>query len=118
VSPSKPRRPCKAPGCPGLTSGKYCQLHVHLEQQDRRRWDLHRGNKVERGYGGSWERARGMKLRQDPLCFDCGRPAELVHHLRAIADGGERLDFENMVSLCVPCHGKRHGARKEVNDFK
>jgi 5-methylcytosine-specific restriction protein A len=111
MSPMKPRKPCKAPGCPGLTHAKYCEQHSHLEQRDRRRWDANRGNKVARGYGGSWERARLMKLSADPLCFDCGRAAELVHHIRAIADGGERLDFANLVSLCVPCHSKRHGVR-------
>jgi 5-methylcytosine-specific restriction protein A len=111
--PVKPRKPCSAPRCPGLTLERYCQQHEHLEKQDRREWDSRRGNKVERGYGGSWERARGMKLRQDPLCFNCGRPAELVHHVKPISDGGARLDMENMMSLCVPCHGKRHGARAE-----
>lgn len=68
---------------------------------------------MDRGYGGSWEKARAMFLRSSPLCYDCARPAELVHHIKPIADGGERLDFENMMALCVPCHGKRHGARAE-----
>jgi 5-methylcytosine-specific restriction endonuclease McrA len=54
-----------------------------------------------------------MFLNDSPLCFDCGRGATLVHHIKPISDGGERLDFDNMMSLCVPCHGKRHGARAE-----
>jgi 5-methylcytosine-specific restriction protein A len=113
MSPIKPRKPCAAPRCPGLTRTKYCDQHAHLDKQDKRRWDSRRGNKVERGYGGSWEKARGMFLRNNPLCYDCGRTAVLVHHIRPISDGGERLSFDNMRSLCVPCHGKRHGARAE-----
>jgi 5-methylcytosine-specific restriction protein A len=107
--PIKPRTPCKHPGCPGLASGKYCDQHAHLIQKDRKGWDARRGNKVERGYGGSWDAARAMFMRNNPLCYDCGRAAEMVHHIRPISEGGERLDFENLVSLCVPCHAKRHG---------
>lgn len=113
MSPLKTPRPCKVPLCAGLTHAKYCGQHQHLEAQDRKRWDARRGNKVERGYGGSWEQVRAMQLRAAPLCFDCARPAELVHHIKAISDGGERLDFDNLMSLCVTCHGKRHGARAE-----
>ena len=111
MSPSKPRKPCKAPRCPGLTSTKYCEAHAHLEKQDKRRWDANRGGKVERGYGGSWERARLMLLNSNPLCYDCGRAAELVHHIVPISAGGPRLDMDGLMSLCVPCHGKRHGVR-------
>lgn len=112
--PMKPGKPCAAPRCPKVTRSKYCSDHQHLEQQDRKRWDASRGNKVERGYGGSWEQARAMFLRSNSLCFDCARPAALVHHIRAIADGGERLDADNMMALCVPCHGKRHGSRGDM----
>jgi 5-methylcytosine-specific restriction protein A len=113
MSPSKPRKPCKAPGCPGLTSAKYCDQHAHLEKKDKARWDANRGNKVERGYGGSWDAARAMFMRSNPLCHDCGRAATLVHHVVPISEGGPRLDMDGLMSLCVPCHGRRHGARAE-----
>ena len=118
MTPMKPRHPCKAPGCPGLTHGKYCTVHEGLEKKDKARWDANRGGKVERGYGGSWERARLMFLNTNPLCYDCGRAAELVHHICAIADGGERLDAANMMALCVPCHGKGHGVRGDMIDAR
>jgi len=108
MSPSRPMKPCAAPRCPGLTSGKYCERHAHLEKQDRKRWDARRGNKVERGYGGSWSSAREMHLRANPLCHDCGRAATMVHHIKPISEGGGALDMDNLMSLCVPCHGKRH----------
>ncbi|HEX9849260.1 MAG TPA: HNH endonuclease [Candidatus Deferrimicrobium sp.] len=107
--PMKPRKPCKGPLCPGLTSTKYCDRHAHLEQQDKARWDARRGSAKERGYGGSWSAARLMHLRNSPLCYDCGRPATLVHHIVPISEGGPRLDMDGLMSLCVGCHGKRHG---------
>jgi hypothetical protein len=67
----------------------------------------------ERGYGGSWDAARAMFMRSNPLCHDCGRAATLVHHVVPISEGGPRLDMDGLMSLCVPCHGRRHGARAE-----
>lgn len=32
--PTKPKRPCKHPGCPRLTSGRYCELHAKLHIND------------------------------------------------------------------------------------
>ena len=111
MSPSKPMKPCKAPICPGLTHGKYCEKHEHLEKQDKARWDARRPGKVVRGYGGSWSDARLMHINANPLCYDCGRMATLVHHIVPISEGGPRLDMDGLMSLCVGCHGKRHGAR-------
>lgn len=107
--PVKPGKPCAAPRCPRVTTSKYCVDHAHLEKQDKARWDARRGNKVERGYGGSWGAARIMHLNANPLCFDCGRAAELVHHIVPISEGGPRLEMDGLMSLCVPCHAKRHG---------
>lgn len=28
--PKKSKKPCKHPGCPNLTDGKYCEEHKHL----------------------------------------------------------------------------------------
>lgn len=41
--PTKPKRPCKHPGCPRLTGGRYCELHAKLHINDRE-------NAFERGY--------------------------------------------------------------------
>jgi len=107
--PTKPRKPCKEPLCSGLTRTRYCDKHSDLEARDKRVWDTQRGNSVDRGYDWTWGKARAMFMRRNPLCFDCKGIAALVHHIKPISEGGERLDFENMMSLCVPCHGKRHG---------
>jgi len=109
VMPYKPRKPCKAPRCAGLTHARYCDKHQDLEKKELLERDARRERSVDRGYDWTWAKARVMFLNRNPLCFDCSRPATLVHHVKPIADGGERLDFENMVSLCVHCHGKRHG---------
>ena len=107
--PSKSRKPCASPRCPGLTHTRYCSAHAHLAVKDKAEWDARRGNSVERGYDWTWGKARAIFMRRNPLCFDCRGIAVLVHHIKPISEGGERLDFENMMSLCVPCHGKRHG---------
>lgn len=59
-----------------------------------------------------------MKLRENPLCEECERinlltSAVMVHHIIPIEDGGEPLDWENLMSLCDPCHCKKHSNAKE-----
>jgi len=34
------------------------------------------------------------------------KQADMVHHIVAIADGGDRLAYSNLLSLCWACHGK------------
>jgi len=57
----------------------------------------------------AWKRLRKQQLRAHPLCEDClqfgiVRPATDVDHVRALKDGGEPLDPENLASRCHPCH--------------
>ena len=70
-----------------------------------------------RGYDRRWRRLRAMWLRRHPLCQACadeGRvtPAELVHHVVAIEDGGARLDQANLESLCRRHHEAKHRRAK------
>ena len=50
-------------------------------------------------------------MAQYPLCGRCQmrglvKQADMVHHIVAIADGGDRLAYSNLLSLCWACHGK------------
>ena len=57
--------------------------------------------------------AKAAKRRDGFLCVHCAREgrtigAEVVHHVKAIKDGGEKLLLENTVSLCRICHESQH----------
>jgi 5-methylcytosine-specific restriction endonuclease McrA len=62
-------------------------------------------------YDTSWHVVRNAFLRSKPLCEQCGAPAEIAHHVVPLKEGGARLDPENLMALCVPCHGKIHGGK-------
>ena len=54
------------------------------------------------------------KVRDAWLCVHCRREgrtvaAEVVHHRKAISDGGEMLQLENLESCCRPHHESLHG---------
>ena len=65
-----------------------------------------------RGYDGAWKRVRAWFIRLHPLCAHCltkGRvtPVADVDHIVPIAQGGARLDADNLQSLCRPCHRRK-----------
>ena len=66
--------------------------------------DERRGSARKRGYDYRWEKVRSLHLANEPLCRMCSRPADLVDHITPIRDGGERLDDDNLQSLCRRCH--------------
>jgi len=81
------------------------------------RWsDAQRGTRQERGYDKTWLRLRAAKLAEDPLCERClaagqTQEAHEVHHKIPFQglDDPLRLDWDNLESLCRPCHrGVRH----------
>lgn len=108
--PTKPKRPCKYPGCANLTDGSYCDEHVKTARQNYERYA--RGYDSHERYGSAWRKIRGRYLAAHPLCEKCAEAgryvkAALVHHVRPIADGGTH-DEANLLSLCVSCHEKMH----------
>ena len=76
--PRKSKKPCKYPGCPNLTDGKYCEEHKLLCPD--------RPSAFKRGYGSKWQRVSRAYLRKHPLCVKClaeGRfvSATVVDHI-------------------------------------
>lgn len=66
----------------------------------------------QRGYDKRWEKLRNSYIKAHPLCVMCtamGRTteADLVDHIRPIAQGGARLDQQNLQSLCRTCHAAK-----------
>jgi 5-methylcytosine-specific restriction endonuclease McrA len=56
---------------------------------------------------------RKLKLASTPYCEECGSMHGLcVHHIIPLAEGGERLDIENLMTLCRECHDRKHGRIK------
>lgn len=72
-----------------------------------------RAGSTARGYDIDWQRTRKAHLQEHPLCEDClshGRTciAGQVHHvIKVTVDASKRLDRENLMSLCEPCHARR-----------
>jgi 5-methylcytosine-specific restriction protein A len=107
----RPKHQCRYGNCHELTDKTYCPEH---EKQVSRDYDKKRGNFRDRGYSSAWDKTRLLYLKEHPICEACeerGRfiPAKIVHHLKAVQDGGELLDFNNLRSLCNDCHENIHG---------
>lgn len=109
--PRKPKKPCRYPGCPKLTDGRYCEQHqkqMHHEYNTRER------DKEARNFYSStpWRKLRQAKLWQQPLCEECQRngritPATMVDHITPIKQGGAALCMANLQSLCWSCHSRK-----------
>jgi 5-methylcytosine-specific restriction protein A len=115
--PTKPKVPCKHPGCPNLVpSGtKYCDAHKALHPEEVR-------SAAGRGYGTEWRKASKKFLQAHPLCEKCqseGRvkAAEDVHHIKSPFFNGTYsrellLDEKNLMAVCKDCHAAIHGKTK------
>ena len=106
--PSKPKIPCKHPGCPELVvpGTKYCEKHKALHPEEVR-------SASSRGYGRGWQKASKAYLTSHPLCVNCmkeGRytKATLVDHI-VPHRSDEKLfwDQNNWQALCKRCHDKK-----------
>lgn len=114
--PRKPKRPCSHPRCPKLTDGRFCEEHQRQENKRYEKYD--RDPAVHRRYGRAWKRIRDRHIAEQPLCEMCkkqGRiiPAEEVHHIKPLSQGGTH-DDSNLMSLCKECHSEitaRKGGR-------
>jgi len=51
-----------------------------------------------------WKNARKFQLSSFPFCIECGKIADTVDHIKAIKDGGSKLDSSNLQSMCRICH--------------
>lgn len=110
--PAAPNRPCRAPGCPALVSGRlkkgYCEAHSELRSNWAKRDDK-AGSTTQRGYGHDWRKLRARILRRDRhLCQQClreGRVTEAtdVDHIVSKAAGGTDAEA-NLQSLCRDHH--------------
>ena len=114
--PYKPKRPCSFPDCPHLTHGRFCDEHAKAEAKRYERYD--RSPEVKKRYGRAWQVIRDRYISEHPLCEVCKRngkltPAEEVHHIKPLSQGGTNAE-DNLMSLCKVCHSEitaREGGR-------
>jgi len=111
--PSKSMHFCNRSGCNKLTNGRFCEEHMQEYDlkvaADSVKYNRYRGSANERGYDAEWRKVREGYLKQHPLCERCEKngkvvPATLVHHKKALSEGGDRLNADNFMSLCNACH--------------
>ncbi|GHU82187.1 restriction endonuclease [Clostridia bacterium] len=104
--PRKPKRPCQHPGCPKLSDGLFCEAHT---KENAREYEHYRRDPATRKrYGRAWKRIRDRYIATHPLCEQCQRegrltPAQEVHHIKPLTDGGTH-ETGNLMALCKPCH--------------
>lgn len=69
----------------------------------------------------TWRGFRAAYLLKNPLCVHCKQEgvlteATVVDHVVRIADGGAKLDENNMQSLCKKHHNRKSG--KESHGYR
>jgi len=67
-----------------------------------------------------WRSLRRYKIQINPLCEHCIKnddilvPAMEIDHIIAIKDGGQKLAYNNLQSLCRSCHSKKSVSEREA----
>lgn len=115
--PMKPKKPCKHPGCPKLTSGVYCEEHKEMHRADRK-------TSSQRGYDSRWRRARKRFLSVHPLCEQCKKngkliKANVVDHV--IPHRGDEVlfwDESNWQALCKNCHDSKTMTEDRYQEYR
>ena len=106
--PSKPKVPCRHPGCSALIPAgqKYCEQHKPLHPEEIR-------SAAARGYDWKWRKMSKAFLEAHPLCVRCmqeGRyvKATVVDHIIPHRGDPELFwDQSNWQSLCKRCHDRK-----------
>lgn len=106
--PSKPKVPCRHPGCPALVpvGAKYCEVHRKAHPEETR-------SAYTRGYGKAWQRESRRFLQAHPLCVQCAKEgryvkAVVVDHITP--HRGDPTLFwaqTNWQALCKQCHDRK-----------
>jgi 5-methylcytosine-specific restriction enzyme A len=99
-------RVCAHPGCPEIAVvGSYCPAH---SVTSKREYVDNRPSPSRRGYDRAWEKLRDRYLREHPVCEVCGSDDHVqVDHIIPISQGGARLDWDNLQTLCRSHHSHK-----------
>jgi len=72
------------------------------------------------GYGWDWQQLQAKFITHNPLCYQCEKigivkAAEEVHHIVPITEAPWlRLDWNNLMALCVACHRAIDQERRDL----
>lgn len=95
---------------------KFCKCGQIAGQCNCRKRDQVKGQTTtQRGYGYDWQKLSKAYRVAHPMCSVCldkGKitAVEHVHHIVPIrVDRSRRLDWDNLMSLCEPCHKEIEG---------
>ena len=61
-----------------------------------------------------WKARRCALVAIGYACGDTGKSLWQAHHSRPVASHGPAQSIDEIVTLCVPCHRKRHAARPKA----
>lgn len=119
-------RKCKKPICHPATYCKDCLPIVEERKQEQlrereNRYNKKRDPKYKTFYNSiEWKLLKDKKMMDEQYrCERCKKLATEVHHMKPIQTdkGWElRLDYNNLLAVCVDCHNKEHNRfqRKKV----
>jgi len=62
----------------------------------------------------AWRTLRQQKLLKDPYCVECGKPGEMVDHIKRIEEGGGKLEWANLQTMCNHCHNVKRAKEKNA----
>ena len=116
--PTRPRTPCKHPGCPKLVpyGERYCEEHSVQHTKER-------GSAARRGYDARWRRERKIFLQSHPLCVKCLEKEKLtratvVDHI--IPHRGDKKlfwDHTNWQALCKHHHDQKTRREDQIPSY-
>ena len=70
-----------------------------------------------------WRGLRNNYIKRNPVCVICLKkdiitPANVVDHIKPIAEGGEALDVNNLQSLCTMHHNQKSAREGNARRYK
>lgn len=74
------------------------------KEHQRKPWTKREG--TPRAYDSEWDKLSARFRREHPYCW-CGAPATATDHIIPISEGGARLAWGNLQSLCDPHHDEK-----------
>ena len=106
-----------------------CEKHQYAHQE-KKVYHSHQMHRERYFYGTSeWKKLRNQYMQHNPFCELCDKrgvveAGHTVDHIKEIQDGGEKLEWSNLQTLCEPCHKIKTGQevrkrerRKKNNGF-
>lgn len=108
-------------------TGKYNPNYGKIRRKSYR-WLVENGSTVKFHQSKEWVAKRDEIFKRDNYtCQKCDRDANILrkdglklhcHHIKAICEGGELFDNDNLITLCEECHKLCHPEvkfwRKEI----